>query len=540
MSGFTGTLRLVRLALRRDRVTLPAWILGLSVFLAATTAMFVDSFTLHDNLVEETALVVENAGMRMIGLVTGASVGGYTLHRDYVTVAVLAGLMSTFAVVRHTRQNEELGRAELVGAGVVGRYAGLTAAVAVAVAANLVLAVLLALAMIVNDQPVQGSFAAGVSVAGVGLAFVGVAAVATQLASTTRGASGLAGAALGMSFLLSGAGNILGTVDTAALRVTSAWPAWLSPIGWGQQMRPFGGDQWLPASLFVVTWVLLVAIAFLLVARRDLGRGMWPERTGRARGSALLTSPVGLGWRLQRGAVLGWTAGMLGFGLVFGALSDQIDDLSAEAQEWYESFGGADRIVEAYSTSMIEMAAMAAAIYVVQILLRLRADEAGGTLEPVLTTGVSRSRWVAGYVVNAVVGAVILMLVFAVSMGVTAGLTTGDPLERVRVLTGAALVQLPGILVLGAAVVALVGFLPRWAAAVAWPMVVAALVLGPMFGPTLRLPQWLQDLSPFTHLPKVPADSVAAAPLLVLTVTCLALAAAGVLAIRRRDLVLSA
>ena len=43
MSGFTGTIRLVRLALRRDRITLPVWILGMAAFLSATTAMFADS-----------------------------------------------------------------------------------------------------------------------------------------------------------------------------------------------------------------------------------------------------------------------------------------------------------------------------------------------------------------------------------------------------------------------------------------------------------------------------------------------------------------
>lgn len=77
---------------------------------------------------------------------------------------------------------------------------------------------------------------AGTSIALVGVAFTGVAAVTSQLASTTRGATGLAGAALGVSFLLAALGNMLGTVDSAALRVTSAWPAWLSPIGWGQQL----------------------------------------------------------------------------------------------------------------------------------------------------------------------------------------------------------------------------------------------------------------------------------------------------------------
>ena len=52
--------------------------------------------------------------------------------------------------------------------------------------------------------------------------------------------------------MLAALGNMLGTVDSAALRVTSAWPAWLSPIGWGQQMRPFAdncgghsGSPWL-------------------------------------------------------------------------------------------------------------------------------------------------------------------------------------------------------------------------------------------------------------------------------------------------------
>ena len=54
-----------------------------------------------------------NPALRMLGLASGASVGGYAMIRDYVTLAVLAALMSTLAVVRHTRQNEELGRAEM-------------------------------------------------------------------------------------------------------------------------------------------------------------------------------------------------------------------------------------------------------------------------------------------------------------------------------------------------------------------------------------------------------------------------------------------
>src|SRR6478609_7122541 len=119
MRGFTGTVRLIRLAVRRDRIALPTWILGIAAFLAATTAIFEDHYSQHPQLLEpDTRIVVENPGMRVLGLVTGPTVGGYTLHRDALTLAVLAALMSILAVVRHTRQAEELGRSEMLGAGV--------------------------------------------------------------------------------------------------------------------------------------------------------------------------------------------------------------------------------------------------------------------------------------------------------------------------------------------------------------------------------------------------------------------------------------
>lgn len=541
MSGFTGTLRLVRLDLRRDRLTLPAWILGMAAFLAATTAMFEDSYAKHPELlVPDTLVVMENPGMRVLGLVSGPTVGGYALHRDALTLAVLAALMSVFAVVRHTRQSEELGREEMLGAGVVGRYASLAAAVVVAFAANVVLAGLLGLAMVVAGQPLAGSLAAGASIALVGVAFTGVAAVTSQLASTTRGATGLAGAALGASFLLAALGNMLGTVDSAALRVTSAWPAWLSPIGWSQQMRPFADDLWWPAGLSVLALGLLSGVAIVLAGRRDVGRGMWPERRGDARARPSLLSPAGLVWRLQRGALLGWAVGMVGFGLVFGALSEQIGGLEGEATEWYAAFGGDVDLLGAYWASMMQIAGTAVATYVVTLLLRLHHDETQGTLEPVLATSVSRLRWLAAYAANALVGATSLILLFAVSVVITGGPVVGDTASLLGDLVGAALVQLPAIGVLGAAVLALVMLVPRWSVGLSWALVVSAIFLGPMFGPSLGLPGWLLNLSPFTHVPNAPAVAISLGPVLGLVATCVVLGGAGVVAMRRRDLALPA
>ncbi len=541
MSGFTGTGRLVRLALRRDRIILPAWILGLAGFLTATTAMFQDSYAKHPQLLgPDTRIVVENPGMRVLGLVTGQSVGGYSLHRDGLTLAVLAAVMSVLAVVRHTRQAEESGRAEMLGAGVIGRYACLAAAVLVALAANVVLAVLLGVGMVVAGQPAAGSLVAGASIALVGVAFTGIAAVTSQLASTTRGATGLAGAGLGISFMLAALGNMLGSVDSAALRVTSAWPAWLSPIGWGQQMRPFADNLWWPSALALTLMAVLFWLAVALVGRRDVGRGMWPESRGAAHASPALLSPVGLVWRLQRGALLGWAIGLLGFGLVFGALSEQIRGLEGAAAEWYTSFGGAANLLGAYWASMMQMGGMAVAIYVVTLLLRLRHDEAYGTLEPVLATSVSRLRWLGAYAVNALAGAMLLVLVFAVAMAIIGGQVLGGTASLLGDLLGAALAQLPAIGVLGAAVVVVVMLLPRWSTGLSWALVVGSIFVGPMFGPSLGLPAWLLDLSPFTHVPNAPAVPLSVAPVVGLSLACVVLAVAGALLLRRRNLALPA
>lgn len=541
MTGFTGTLRLVRLALRRDRIVLPAWILSMAAFLAATTAMFEDHYSGNAAvLIEETRVVVVNPGMRALGLVPGTSAGAYTVHRDALTLGVLAAVMSILAVIRHTRQAEELGREEMLAAGVVGRRASLAAAVLVALAANVVLAGALALAMVVAGQPVAGALVAGASIGLVGAVLTGVAAVTVQLMSTSRGASGLAYAVLGASFLLAALGNMVGTVDSAALRVTSAWPSWLSPIGWSQQMRPFGDNTWWPLGLAVLLLAGLFGLAVSLVDHRDVGRGMWAERTGPSYASRLLRSPEGLVWRLQRGALLGWMVAMAGFGLVFGTLSEQVQGSDVDATDWYDAFGGADDLLGAYWASMMQMAGTFTGIYVVTVMLRLHHDESRGTAEPLLGTSVSRLRWLGAYAVNAAVGALVLMVVYATAQALAGGAVLGGTGSLLRDMYGAALVQLPAAAALGAGVVTLVMVVPRWSVGLAWALVVLSVVVGPIFGPSLSLPAWLQDLSPFTHVPNAPAAPISGTPIVWLVVAGAVLAAPGLLALRRRDLALPA
>jgi ABC-2 type transport system permease protein len=539
MRVFSGTTALTRLALRRDRFRLFAYVLGLATLWAGMLAA--EAAQPHQALVEETEIFVRTPAVRIFGVASGVSVGATVLIRGYLVLAVLAALMSAQAVVRHTRQNEETGRAELVGSAVVGRYAGLAAALVVTVGVNIALAAALGLAGIMTGQPAAGSFAAGTAVGAFGTVFAGVAAVTVQLSSTTRGASGLAAAALGLAFLVSGVGNMLGSGDASGVRLVSAWPAWFSPMGWGQQMRPFGGDHWWPLALSTVAFVALVGAAGALAARRDVGRGMLAERRGHAEAASALLSPLGLVWRLQRAALLAWAVGMLAFGLIFGAIIHEVAGSSSATTDWYARMGGSDQIVDAYRASTIEMAGMAVAVYAVQMLLRMRAEEADGPLEHILVTAVSRPRWMISHVINAALGSLGLLLVFAVGMALTAGVVLGDTGGQLGDMLVAALVQLPAILAIAAVVVAVTALLPRWAGALSWTLVIVFILLGPLFGAaTFQLPAWTQSLSPFTHVPKAPGVDVTALPIAALLAIFVAVVVAGLVSFRRRDLALPA
>lgn len=149
MSAFTGTLRLVRLALRRDRMQLPIWLGGMAAgLMASATTMSATYPTIADRVAAAKLLATNPATLVLRGAAANTSTGALIMNDALWILAVLAALMSIFAVVRHTRQKEETGRAELVGAAPVGRHASLAAALTVTVGANVAPAVLLALVLI--------------------------------------------------------------------------------------------------------------------------------------------------------------------------------------------------------------------------------------------------------------------------------------------------------------------------------------------------------------------------------------------------------
>jgi ABC-2 type transport system permease protein len=529
--SLVGTWSLVRLALRRDRVRLLVWVVALAGVVAVFAGAIGDLYPTAASRRELGMSVAANpAFAALLGpLLDPLSVGGLVAWRMSFFPMVLVPLMALQTVARHTRAEEEAGRLELVGATIVGHRAPLTAALLVAVGASVAIGALVTLGLVAQGEAAIGAVALGLVYAGAGSMFAAVAAVTVQLVESARGATGLAGAVLGVAFLVRGVADGAGTAGPT-------WLRWLSPTGWTTEARPFADERWWVFGLMAAFTVTLTAVAFVLVERRDLGAGLFPSRPGPAEAPARLKSPLALAWRLQRGALVGWTVGMFVTGLVYGFVAESVTDLIDDipgAADLLERLGGAQILVDAFVAATMGILALIVSVYTLSAVLRLRTEETSVRAEPVLATRVRRPAWLASHLVIAVVGTAWLMAVAGAGEGLAHGLRIGDLGQGPR-LAAAALAQVPAVMVLVGIAVALFGLAPRWVA-LAWGALVASLLLGQL-GPVLQLDQWALNLSPFTHAPRVPADDLTAPPILALLAVGGALVAAGFVGFRRRDL----
>jgi ABC-2 type transport system permease protein len=531
-TGLAGTGELTRLAVRRDRMGLPAALYVIVAAVAGTAYTFKKLYPAAAGRAALAAAGGSNPALRFLyGRLDGDSIGSLTTWRYGIWAGLFAALMTIMVVIRHTRTDEEAGRLELVGSEAVGRQAALASALLTAGSASAVVALLLCAALPLVGLPAAGSAVLALGIGCCGLAFTGVAAVAAQLTSSARAARGIALGVLGVAFVLRGVGDSTGAGGPS-------WLSWASPLAWIQATRPFAAERWWVLCLPLAVFGLGTALAFVLADRRDLGAGLLPDRDGRATASRALSGPLGLAWRLERGALLGWVTGYALTLAACGAAAKGIGQLfgtSSALQREFTRLGGQAAITNAYLAALMLLAGLVAGAYATSVVLRLRGEETGDLAEPVLATATGRVRWALSYLAVAVAGTAVLLAVAGLATGLGYGLRAGSAGHQVALMLGAAFAQLPAALALAAVAVLLFGWWPGAAVPGAWTAVGLAVVIE-LFGQVLQLSHWVLDISPFTHVPRLPGGTVSAAPLLWLCLAALALAGAGLAALRRRDI----
>lgn len=528
-----GTGGLVRLALRRDRQLIPVWVGLFAVMAAFSASATAGLYPSEASRVQAATTINSTAAIVALygPIYDPTSLGALSISKLTAVYAALMSVLMVLLVVRHTRAEEETGRLELVGAGVVGRAAPLTAALLVVGGASALLGLLSAAGLISAGLPVGGSLVFGAGWAATGLCFAAVAAVAAQVTTGGRAANGLSCMVIALAFVARAFGDLA--------EAGPGWLSWLSPIGWNQQVRAFAGDRWAVLILPLLATAVLVPVAYALRERRDLGSGLLQDRPGRGgSGAGALSSPLTLAWRLQRSLLLAWTAATAVFTLMMGSIANNVAGLldSPGMAKIIQQLGGEQGLTDAFLAAELSLAGTIVAAYGITAVTRLRTEEAAGHAEAVLAAGASRGSWLASHCLLALAGVAWLLLVVGLGTGLGHALAIGDLSEVLRI-TAASLTRIPADWVMVGLVLTLWGLRPH-ATGLGWGAFAAFVLVGE-FGRLWGVPRWLMDLSPFAHTPTLPAPALppgSVAALVWLTLAAAGLIAAGSLAFRRRDL----
>lgn len=524
-----GVGTLVRFMLRRDRVKLPAWAGGLGLFGVYVAVAIPSVYATEDDLDAMTGLFGDPVGRMLTGPGYGFDDptfervvgGGYGLY-----FMVLASLMSILLVTRHTRGEEQTGRAELVRASIIGRHAPLTATLIVAVLTNVAAGVALWLAMVAaGGFAIVGSALLATAVAAVGLTFGSITMITVQLTRYTRAAASMAGGLLGVAFVLRSGGDMAAEGGTTL--------SWLSPLGWAQQTAPYVLDRWWPLLLLAALAGVTAAAGYWLSVRRDLAASFVTEHPGPPRADPALGTPWGLVVRLQRASIIGWTVALSLGGLVFGAYADALLGALDDMPDVFIDLFGAEDLLAGYLGYMAMFMSLFITIYAILAVQSLRSEETGGRGEPVLATPISRWTWLGTNLAVTVVGVIVITIATGLSTGIGAAVVTGDT-SHLWELTLAQLNFVPPVLVTLGVAVLLFGVAPR-AIGATWAMVAYAMIAG-TFGVLLDLPQAAFNLDPFSHIPQMPLEAFAAPPIVILLGLAAILAGGGSVGYRRRPI----
>lgn len=524
MTGLTGTWTFIRFYLRRDRIAIVAWLIVFYILYVSQAASLDGQYASKAEFEEAAATMSNNpAFVAMLGPTRALdTIGGMTAWQISATGGIAVGLMSMFLVGRHTRAEEESGRDELVRSGVVGRHAPFAAVSIVVGVLNVLVGVVIAAGLAGYGLPASGSWALGLATTACGLVFAAVALLAAQLTETTRAMYGIVGATIGIAYVVRGVGD-----------VGDGWLSWLSPIGWLQATRPYADERWWPILLALLAAVVLTVIALRLLARRDVGSGIFPARPGPARSGSGMQSALGLAWRLQRGAFIGWALGVFLVGVAYGSIGTDVKDIMG-------SGASSDIVAQAdgtltdsfYSTTALMMALFASA-YAIQAALRARGEESAGRAESLLATELTRTRWLWSHAVIVVVGSFVVVALGGFGTGLMYGAMSDDMSQLPRLL-GASLTHVPATWVLAGVAIALSGLVPRFAL-VAWGALAYCFIVL-MFGEVLNMPGWVTGISPFDHSPMVPVADFDVVATTTIAVVAAALFAIGTIGLRRRDI----
>lgn len=523
--------------LRRDGLQLVAWILVTGLLAFGSAAGVAEAFGTEEERRTLLAVALANPVILLFrGLPSGASEGAFLVFTILPFLVLIAGLMASFLAVRHIRAEEETGRADTVSATPGGRWLPFWATLVHGVLASVLLGAATAAGLVLGGLETIGSLVSGAAVFSAAAVFLAVALVAAQLFQSARAANAFSVTVILAAFLLGGIGNALGTPSDDLVRMESSGLAWVSPFVWAENARPFADDDLAPLVLAMLAAAVLTAVGVALYARRDVGAGALAPHSGRANAPALLSSPLGLAWRLSAGSLLAWAVGAAAVGALSTSLGSVISEVATEnpaVTEVLQRIAAQGSMAQGLLVTFFVMVGALAACFGVQTVQRARQEEVHGTAEPTIATAVSRPSWLVAFLAVALGGIVVIAATAVATAAVGVMATDGDrSLLGDAVVAGAGQVAAAAVFPVLTAVVFTLA--PRATTTVGWVLVIAAGAVA-LFGTLLGLDENVIALSPFAATPVPDGDTVDANGVWWLAPLALIGGAGAIMLMRRRE-----
>ena len=517
MMTLTGTMLLLRHDVRRDRIIVPAsmavLVLMAYVSASATQTLFssvAERVRIASSLNEQPGLVA------LYGpILDPNSAGELAMSKLTVLYALFSAILYVVLVRRHTRVEEETGRAELAAGNAIGRNAPLAAVALECGAVAVALGFLVAVADMAGGLPVAGSLWFGVSWLGTGLVATGVAAVACQLSASARTCGSIAAGLLAGAFAVRALGD---AVDGLG------WLSWFSPLGWNTQLRGWSDARWWVAALYGALAAVLLALAQLMRSRRDIGAGVFAVRPGPVAGR--IAGPWSLTFRLHRTSLALWTLGVAVMSALFGAMAPGFDDLLS-------GVGGrdlVDRLGGTFIAALLPVASIVITCFPISVISHAHQDEEVGRTGLALSTATSRARWFTATGAVAWGGAAWLLLMSGLALWMGYAAAGG---ANAAATMPAAIGWIPAVWLVAALALAGLALRLGW---VGWASLVLFLAIT-LVGEPMRFPEWVTKLSPYSAVPTYPASAWAWTPELVLVALAISVASGAWWLFERRDLV---
>jgi len=537
LHNFGGLLRFI---LRRDRLYLPFWIIGIVTLAVFFTPMLPGFFGDEQSKAVLTEMMKNPAMVAMMGRSYGDDSGAMYALFMLVWSTLGAAIFNIFFVVRHTRKDEEEGRSEMLAALPVGHNANLLAVLVLAAAANLLIAALTAViipAFGIEGIGWQGAVAYSAALGTGGLVFAASTLLISQLFATSKNTTAVAFVILGAVYLLRAAGDMDSGSEVLSL---------ISPLGLVERTQAWVANEAWPVFVLLAETLVLSIAALALSSLRDTGAGLFAQRSGRAHASAALRGEFSLAWRLTRGLCIGWAVVMFVLGASYGSILGDISSFM-ESNALYSVVIGSDgasqqQMMEGFLAFILLMMGIVTAIPVCMVVLKLKSEERRRRVEQILAASVNRRYLMSGYLLIALVLAVALCLLTPLGMYCSAATLMDSP-PALGTMIKASLNYLPAVLALAGLAALLVGLFPK-ATPVVWIMLVYCFIMSYLGNimtasatdQTMKsVFEALLNVSPFSLLPAWPGDDFNLALSLGMVVVAFILTALGRELYRRRD-----